>query len=93
MKCKSKFIGTGHYKVTVKVDSVVKEFSIKIKPLQLAVGTRVVRGTGWIYGEQDGGAGNIGEVASMSGNTAYVVWPNGKKWDYLQGNNYLKIVD
>jgi len=51
--------------------------------LLLTVGTSVVRGPDWRWGDQDGGAGTVGLVAGLEaweaseGRKVRVVWPNG----------------
>ena len=53
---------------------------------QLPVGTLVVRGPDWKWGNQDGGEGNIGEVIENrdSDDWISVKWANGNKNAYRQ---------
>ena len=90
----------GQLKVTVKVDNAVKVHQVDIQPKSLSVGMKVVRGPDWdpSYGDQDGGAGAIGEVAAVENSGDYriaVKWPNnGHFIFYRWGNVYydLKVV-
>ena len=87
------------HKVMVKIDSVVKERQIMIKPKPLSVGMKVVCGPDWevYYKGEDGGAGAVGEVVKIkSNNKVDVKWPNGKTREYRWGqdNAYdLKVVN
>ncbi|XP_078367292.1 uncharacterized protein LOC144651237 isoform X1 [Oculina patagonica] len=49
------------------------------------VGCRVIRGPDWKWGNQDGGAGNIGRVFSVEGGVVKVRWPNGHTNTYRNG--------
>ena len=76
----------GQHKVTVKVDTVVKVHQIMIKPGPAFFDMKVVRGPDWDYGNQDGGAGTVGEVTDIGGNsTVYVKWPNEEIYEYRWG--------
>lgn len=68
----------------------------------MEVGLRVVRGPDWIWGNQDGGEGNIGTVVhagdggGLSQNTVLVCWDNGHQANYRTGHAEaydLKVVD
>ena len=66
----------------------------RLAPMQLAPGTKVVRGPGWDYGMQDGGPGCQEEVikctVAMKGSSnlnAYVLWDKGDENCYCWGNS------
>ena len=50
----------------------------------MEIGLRVVRGPDWMWGDQDGGEGNVGTVVQLGGNngipdeTVLVYWDSGK---------------
>lgn len=53
-----------------------------------AVGTRVIRGPDWLYGDQDGGDGHVGTVTRVGGDsdeTCQMVWV---QWDCGDRANY-----
>eukprot|EP00290_Baffinella_frigidus_P019541 CAMPEP_0180215338 /NCGR_PEP_ID=MMETSP0987-20121128/15454_1 /TAXON_ID=697907 /ORGANISM="non described non described, Strain CCMP2293" /LENGTH=401 /DNA_ID=CAMNT_0022174013 /DNA_START=74 /DNA_END=1279 /DNA_ORIENTATION=+ len=50
---------------------------------EMVVGTRVVRGTDWRWGNQDGGAGTVGVITAGAGDQWVSV-----SWDSGGGNNY-----
>ena len=88
ISCKPK--RTGQHKVTVELNTVVKEHLVMVTPF---VGMKVVRGPNWHYTDEDGGAGTIGEVVKIkSNNKVDVKWPNGKTLDYIyeQGSYDIK---
>ncbi|KAJ7374838.1 hypothetical protein OS493_005190 [Desmophyllum pertusum] len=49
------------------------------------VGCRVIRGPDWKWGNQDGGAGNIGRVYSAQNGVVQVRWPSGQTNTYRNG--------
>lgn len=57
----------------------------------MEVGLRVVRGPDWMWGDQDGGEGNVGTVVHLGGNngvpdeTVLVYWDSGKQANYRAG--------
>lgn len=51
----------------------------------IQVGCRVIRGPNWKWGNQDGGAGNIGRVYAVNGGVVEVRWPNGHTNTYRNG--------
>ena len=51
----------------------------------LKVGSRVVRGTDWAYGDQDGRA--IGTVTDVENDWVRVKWDNGNKHPYRMGKD------
>nr|XP_022329953.1 uncharacterized protein LOC111128566 [Crassostrea virginica] len=59
----------------------------------IAVGCLVRRGLDWKWGNQDGGAGNIGKVYRLKTPTeVYVRWPDGNKSNYRYGyQNYYDV--
>lgn len=68
----------------------------------MEVGLRVVRGPDWIWGNQDGGEGNIGTVVhagdgdGLGQNTVLVCWDNGHQANYRTGHSDaydLRVVD
>ena len=81
--------GTGQYKVTVNVDTIVKENIIQIYPEKPFVGMKVVRGPDWLCGSlYDGGAGTVGEVVAIRGDSRVnVKWPNGLTIVYHYGKD------
>lgn len=53
----------------------------------MLVGTRVVRGPDWKWGNQDGGVGHVGTVVkSKSEQTVSVVWDSGDSNVYRIGS-------
>ncbi|XP_062614335.1 uncharacterized protein LOC134276069 [Saccostrea cucullata] len=52
---------------------------------EIAVGCVVKRGPDWKWGNQDGGASNIGAVYRVKEDVVYVRWPNGNKSNYRFG--------
>lgn len=58
---------------------------------KMEVGLRVVRGPDWMWGDQDGGEGNVGTVVHLGGNngvpdeTVLVYWDSGKQANYRAG--------
>jgi len=79
-------------------------FLIKLISEMLAVGTRVIRGPDWRWGEQDSGAGHVGTVVEVgrAGNesspekTVVVLWDFGYRSNYRAGyqNAFdLRVVD
>ena len=88
---------SGQHTVTVKIDTAVKVHHIRVTSRQLAVGMRVVRGPDWKYTDEDGGAGNVGEVQKVLPNNSKVnvKWPSGVTYEYRWGQDGkydLKIV-
>lgn len=65
------------------------QFSEEAKKME--VGLRVVRGPDWMWGDQDGGEGNVGTVVHLGGNngvpdeTVLVYWDSGKQANYRAG--------
>lgn len=65
---------------------VVEELKEKIAEIQkspiiadktnIKIGTRVIRGKDWSWGDQDGGEGNVGVVIDIKDLVAKVVWDN-----------------
>ena len=59
----------------------------------MEIGLRVVRGPDWMWGEQDGGEGNVGTVVQLGpdGNlpdgTVLVYWDSGKQANYRTGHS------
>ena len=52
------------------------------------VGTRVVRGPDWKWGNQDGGEGHLGTVVELQDDfTALVQWDEGSRANYRCGTN------
>ncbi|KAJ7358991.1 E3 ubiquitin-protein ligase mib2 [Desmophyllum pertusum] len=57
----------------------------------MEVGLRVVRGPDWMWGDQDGGEGNVGTVVHLGGDgnvpddTVLVYWDTGKQANYRAG--------
>ena len=57
----------------------------------MEVGLRVVRGPDWMWGDQDGGEGNVGTVVQLGGDenlpedTVLVYWDSGKQANYRAG--------
>lgn len=63
----------------------------RLGPAQLAVGTRVVRGPHWRWRDQDGGAGQVGQVRMIHDDGwVGVVWTNGNNAIYRWGHYYDK---
>ncbi|KAK3587644.1 hypothetical protein CHS0354_032852 [Potamilus streckersoni] len=56
-------------------------------PLSIQVGRRVKRGPTWQWGDQDGGAGNLGTVSADDGIIGSDHWWH-VLWDLGQTNNY-----
>lgn len=57
----------------------------------MEVGLRVVRGPDWMWGDQDGGEGNVGTVVHLGGDgnfpedTVLVYWDSGRQANYRAG--------
>ncbi|KAL9962406.1 hypothetical protein ACROYT_G031507 [Oculina patagonica] len=57
----------------------------------MEVGLRVVRGPDWMWGDQDGGEGNVGTIVHLGGDgnvpdeTVLVYWDSGKQANYRAG--------
>lgn len=81
----------GQHKVIVKLDTIVKENQIMIKPQPPTVGMKVVRGLDWNtggYGNEDGGAGTVGVVVELVNESKVnVKWPHGTIYDYRWGKD------
>lgn len=59
------------------------------------IGTGVVRGPTWVWGEQDGGEGNVGVLlgdCDSCGGWQKVRWPNGLSLAYRVGSGFLDVV-
>ncbi|XP_073251415.1 E3 ubiquitin-protein ligase MIB2-like isoform X2 [Porites lutea] len=68
----------------------------------MEVGSRVVRGPDWMWGDQDGGEGNVGTVVqhgqdrNLPDGTVLVVWDSGRQANYRAGHSEkfdLRILD
>ena len=69
----------------------------------MEAGLRVVRGPDWMWGNQDGGEGNVGTIihlgqdgGSLPDGTVLVYWDSGKQMNYrvgLSGKFDLRILD
>ena len=57
----------------------------------IKVGSRVVRGKDWFYGNQDGGPGGQGTVTKIKKNAVVIRWDNGKEDTYLNMERYYTI--
>jgi len=61
----------------------------------MQLGLRVVRGTNWQWGEQDGGEGHVGTVVKpgmqscdvVVSNTVFVLWDSGQLANYRVGRD------
>ena len=77
------------------VDMVVKSSNlITVTQANCVVGLKVVRGPNWPYDNQDGGAGNVGEVIKLavSGpDWVQVKWPSGTAGGYNIARDELSI--
>lgn len=57
----------------------------------MEIGLRVVRGPDWMWGDQDGGEGNVGTIVHLGGDgnvpdeTVLVYWDSGKQANYRAG--------
>lgn len=67
----------------IKVVDENRRVIIALEGIQ--VGCRVIRGPDWKWGDQDGGAGNIGRVFSVRNGVVEVRWPNGHQNTYRYG--------
>lgn len=67
----------------VKVVDENRRVILDVEGIQ--VGCRVIRGPDWKWGNQDGGAGNIGRVFAVRGGVVEVRWPNGHTNTYRHG--------
>ena len=67
----------------------------------MEVGLRVVRGPDWMWGNQDGGEGNVGTVVHLGHDifedkTVLVYWDSGTQANYragLYGKFDLRVLD
>ena len=71
------------------------ELGLNRSPLDIFIGSRVMRGPDWKWDKQDGGEGHIGTVRSFeSAEEVVVVWDNGTAANYRCAGAFdLKIVD
>ena len=71
------------------------ELGINRQPLDIFVGSRVMRGPDWKWEKQDGGEGHVGTVRSFeSPEEVVVVWDNGTAANYrCSGAFDLRIID
>ncbi|XP_076472368.1 E3 ubiquitin-protein ligase MIB2-like [Babylonia areolata] len=80
-----------------------RSISLKIRAIGIFPGAKVTRGKDWAWGDQDGGAGKVGEVQGYenvapesSRNIVRVLWPSGNRNSYrlgLHGNVDLTCVE
>ena len=68
----------------------------------MLVGSRVVRGPDWMWGDQDGGEGNVGTVVqhgqdrNLPDGTVLVHWDSGRQTNYRAGHSGkfdLRVLD
>ena len=68
----------------------------------MQVGSRVVRGPDWMWGDQDGGEGNVGTVVqhgqdrNLPDGTVLVLWDSGRQANYRAGHSGkfdLRVLD
>lgn len=57
------------------------------------IGTRVVRGPTWVWGEQDGGEGNVGVILGdlFTEKWQHVQWPSGVSFGYRTGDGFCDV--
>jgi len=70
-------------KFDIKVVDENRRVILELEGIQ--VGCRVIRGPNWKWGNQDGGAGNIGRVFAVRNGVVEVRWPNGHTNTYRHG--------
>lgn len=70
-------------KFDIKIVDENRRVILELEGIQ--VGCRVIRGPNWKWGNQDGGAGNIGRVFAVRNGVVEVRWPNGHTNTYRHG--------